>query len=54
MVDMRPEGRSEIQGARTRPARTHLTSAGGDWGWGHGGEKARHTGESAPTKLLAA
>ena len=49
MVDIPREGPGKTKGAGRHP-----TGAGGDWGWGRGGQKARRTRGSAPVKLLAA
>ena len=46
MVDICREGRGWRPAPQNRP-KVHPTSAGGNWGWGRGGEKA-------PVKLLAA
>ena len=49
MVDIPREGPGKTKGAGRHPA-----GAGGDWGWGRGGEKADAPGKSEPVKLLAA
>ena len=35
-------GRHPLGGSRLNTGRRHPTGAGGDWGWGRGGEKAHH------------
>ena len=47
------DGRHPLGGSWRDTGRGHPTVAGGDWGWGRGGQKARAPGESAPVKLLA-
>ena len=48
------DGRHPPGGSRLDTGRRHPTGAGGDWGWGRGGEKADAPGKSEPVKLLAA